>query len=267
MITFIEYLTEARGQSPFREKAKELYGYLKAIKGANPRSWQDKVNFSNVDEQKAEFGVRQYIKLNKSRATNLVDAPIDAEFEKTCKTVAMVLGIKGAPKITKGRGYGLYFFERTVEYKGTTEDGYKIEYVAKMNSDSEKIENSISHDVVLIGKKTVSKTRGFTDFPNVVPGTIFVVSWGYDMTIVDYYQVVKRTGKSVYVRPIAANKDGGGWSGTTTAVKDSFTSATATRCLLKGNPKDKTNESVYINIDDHLGRVWDGKPKYYNTMD
>lgn len=38
MITFIEYLTEARGQSPFREKAKELYGYLKAIKGANPRS-------------------------------------------------------------------------------------------------------------------------------------------------------------------------------------------------------------------------------------
>lgn len=109
MLTFIEYLTEARGQSPFREKAKELYGYLKAIKGANPRSWQDKVNFSNVDEQKAEFGVRQYIKLNKSRATNLVDAPIDAEFEKTCKTVAMVLGIKGTPKITKGRGYGLHF--------------------------------------------------------------------------------------------------------------------------------------------------------------
>lgn len=88
----------------------------------------------------------------------------------------MVLGIKGTPKITKGRGYGLHFFERTVEYKGTTEDGYKIEYVAKMNSDSEKIENSISHDVVLIGKKTVSKTSGFTDFPNVVPGTIFSAS-------------------------------------------------------------------------------------------
>ena len=179
----------------------------------------------------------------------------------------MVLGIKGAPKITKGRGRGLDVFQRTVEYNGTIEDGYKIEYTATMKSNSEKIENIIRHEVILIGKKSDIKTTGFTDFPNVVPGTIFSASWGYDMTIVDFYQVVKRTGKSVYVRPIAANKDGGGWSGTTTAVKDSFTSATATRCLLKGNPKDKTNESVYINIDGHLGRVWDGKPKYYNTMD
>ena len=267
MLTFIEYLTEARGQSPFREKAKELYGYLKAIKGSSPINWDDKVKFSNVGEQKAEFGVTQYIKLDKSKATNLVDAPIDAEFEKTCKTIAMVLGIKGTPKITKGRGRGLDVFQRTVEYNGTIEDGYKIEYTATMKSDSEKIENTIRHEVILIGKKSDIKTTGFTDFPNVVPGTIFSTSWGYDMTIVDFYQVVKRTGKSVYVRPIAANKDGGGWSGTTTAVKDSFTSATATRCLLKGNPKDKTNESVYINIDGHLGRVWDGKPKYYNTMD
>lgn len=91
MITFIEYLTEARGQSPFREKAKELYGYLKAIKGANPRSWQDKVNFSNVDEQKAEFGVRQYIKLNKSRATNLVDAPLMLNLKKHVKPLLWYL--------------------------------------------------------------------------------------------------------------------------------------------------------------------------------
>ena len=44
-----------------------------------------------------------------------MDAPIDAEFEKTCKTIAMVLGIKGTPKITKGRGRGLDVFQRTVE--------------------------------------------------------------------------------------------------------------------------------------------------------
>lgn len=110
MLSFTEFLTEARGQSPFREKAKELYGYLKSIKGSSPINWDDKVKFSNVGEQKAEFGVTQYIKLDKSKATNLVDAPIDAEFEKTCKTIAMVLGIKGTPKITKGRGHGLHFF-------------------------------------------------------------------------------------------------------------------------------------------------------------
>ena len=85
MLTFIEYLTEARGQSPFREKAKELYGYLKAIKGVRPYNFKDKITFSNVEVQKAEFGVEQTIRLDKSKATNLMDAPIDAEFAKQQK--------------------------------------------------------------------------------------------------------------------------------------------------------------------------------------
>ena len=45
-----------------------------------------------------------------------------------------------------------------------------------MKSDSEKIENIIRHEVILIGKKSDIKTTGFTDFPNVVPGTIFSTS-------------------------------------------------------------------------------------------
>ena len=80
MLSFVEYLTEARGQSPFREKAKELYEYLKAIKGVRPYNYRDKITFSNVEAQKAEFGVEQTIKLDQSKATNLVDAPIDAEW-------------------------------------------------------------------------------------------------------------------------------------------------------------------------------------------
>ena len=269
MLTFIEYLTEARGQSPFREKAKELYGYLKAIKGAKPIDYDDKVKFTTVSEQKAEFGIRQHIILDKSKTSIEVDAPIDAEFTKTCKTIATLLGIKGSvkPKVTTSHGTSFFTaFIRKIEYKGTIEDGYKIEYTATMTSDENKLEHNIRHEVVLIGKKSSVKTSGFTDFPNVVPGTIFVASWGYDMTIVDYYQVVKRTGKSVYVREISGSKHGG-WSGTVTANKDSFVDTKTYRCVLSGDPKDKTNKSVSITVDGKYAKVWDGKERYYNSLD
>ena len=269
MLTFIEYLTEARGQSPFREKAKELYGYLKAIKGAKPISYEDKVKFTTVGEQRAEFGIKQYIKLDKSKTSIEIDAPIDAEFTKTAKTVATLLGIKGnvKPKVTTKHGNHFYTaFIRTIEYKGTIEDGYKIEYTATMTSDENKLEHNISHEVVLIGKKSTVKTSGFTDFPNIVPGTIFSASWGYDMTIVEYWQVVKRTGKSVYVREISGTKSGG-LSGTVTANKDSFVDTKTYRCVLSGDPKDKTNKSVSITVDGRYATVWNGKANYYNSLD
>ena len=37
-------------------------------------------------------------------------------------------------------------------------------------------------------------------------GTIFVHSWGYDQTNVDYYEVVRKTGSYVEVKPIAARE-------------------------------------------------------------
>lgn len=268
MLTFIEYLTEARGQSPFREKAKELYGYLKAIKGVRPYNYRDKITFSNVEVQKAEFGVEQTIKLDQSKATNLVDAPIDAEFTKMAKTVAMILGIKSTPKVEKKFKYERFtYFHRTITYTDILDGNFSIEYIAQMDSSEDKLTNHITHRVTLTGKKAAASPSSFSAFSNVMPGTIFSASWGYDMTIVEYWQVVKRTGKSVYVRPIASKTDGDGHAGNATPIKDSFTSSTATRCVLKGNPQDTTNKSVYININGHHGRVWDGKPNYYNTMD
>lgn len=37
-------------------------------------------------------------------------------------------------------------------------------------------------------------------------GTIFAASWGYDQTNVDFYEVVRRTAKNVWVRPIESKK-------------------------------------------------------------
>jgi hypothetical protein len=43
-----------------------------------------------------------------------------------------------------------------------------------------------------------------TPFHPVAVGDIFRMSWGYDQTNVDYFQVVKTTPKGVYVREIGS---------------------------------------------------------------
>ena len=44
----------------------------------------------------------------------------------------------------------------------------------------------------------------------VKAGDVFVESWGYDQTNVDFYQVVKTTAKSVEIKPIAGKHVGDG---------------------------------------------------------
>lgn len=121
---------------------------------------------------------------------------------------------------------------------------------------------------VVTNKKTL-KTNSFADFPNIGPGTIFVAEWSderykYDtFTDVKYWQVVKRVGKTVHVRPIKFNRNGGS-RGLATPVKDSFIGSNISQYTLNGNPKDTTNKSVYLNIDGNEAKVWDGKPTYYD---
>ena len=59
-------------------------------------------------------------------------------------------------------------------------------------------------------------------------GDVFISEWGYSMTLVDFYQVVKvsKTGKSVTVREIdrkIVGRDGGPYGYRVTPVKDAFT--------------------------------------------
>lgn len=46
-----------------------------------------------------------------------------------------------------------------------------------------------------------TKAAAETIAPEVTIGTVFVSSWGYDQTNVDFYMVVGRTAKSVRVQP------------------------------------------------------------------
>ena len=64
---------------------------------------------------------------------------------------------------------------------------------------------------------------------SVEVGTIFCHSWGYDQTNIDYYQVVKKSGQMVEVRPIAsAEVEGsqGFMCATVTPVADAFVTKT-----------------------------------------
>ena len=52
------------------------------------------------------------------------------------------------------------------------------------------------------GKKMAKKEQRFSSFPDVVVGSIFAESWGWEQTNVSFYQVVSRTEKTVTIRQI-----------------------------------------------------------------
>lgn len=99
-------------------------------------------------------------------------------------------------------------------------------------------------------------------------GDIFHCSWGYDMTINDYYQVVGLTpsGKSVKVRKL--NKElvnsGEYFQGREMPIKDNFaTDNILTKRLstdYAGNPDIKITSYSWAIL-------WNGESNYFNHMD
>lgn len=90
-------------------------------------------------------------------------------------------------------------------------------------------------------------------------GQVFVASWGYEQTNIDFYQVVGVTAKSVKLRPIAQNKDYRGdhtAGGYTTPIKDQFTGDAFTRRY------DNEYKSAKIS-DRNYARIWGGKPESF----
>ena len=99
-------------------------------------------------------------------------------------------------------------------------------------------------------------------------GDIFHCSWGYDMTINDYYQVVALTpsGKSVKVRKL--NKEtvhsGEYFSGREMPIKDDFVSEHVKTHRLQSSYMD----TPQIKISEYSwARLWDGVSSYFNHMD
>jgi hypothetical protein len=95
-------------------------------------------------------------------------------------------------------------------------------------------------------------------------GDILVSSWGYDQTNIDYFQVVRTSDKSVWIREIESFKHPEeGLQGTCMPDKDNF----KTWSLMH-----KRNEAVRRNVqadgyvkvtDSHGARAWNFEPNHY----
>lgn len=95
---------------------------------------------------------------------------------------------------------------------------------------------------------------------DVEVGDILYVSWGYDMTIVDFYRVIERKKASIKLETLAHKF---------TPQQDEVVP------IDKVIPNDKVDGKLFrlskhygvCQINGHIARYWNGKPKYYNTMD
>lgn len=94
-----------------------------------------------------------------------------------------------------------------------------------------------------------------TNTTEIQPGTIFVSSWGYDQTTVDFFEVISATAKTVQLRPIA--KDRGPES---RYMSDEVTPKPGEYI---GEPiRRKLQPSNFVSINSFaIARVWDGRPK------
>jgi len=94
---------------------------------------------------------------------------------------------------------------------------------------------------------------------SVKVGDIFVSSWGYEQTNVDFYQVIKKSGSSITVREIdsrmADRSSGNGMAGYCLPIKDSF--------LEKAEPMKKILSGSGFKVSSYSSAyLWDGKEKY-----
>ena len=112
--------------------------------------------------------------------------------------------------------------------------------------------------------------KDYTKDPqDVAVGDILTCSWGYSMTIVDYYRVTERKAKSIKLEKLATKTlTGGGYQGTcmpsNERAADRFQTDIQNKLFRIGV---KWSKDVVCQINGHSVYYWDGKPDHYDHMD
>ncbi len=96
-------------------------------------------------------------------------------------------------------------------------------------------------------------------------GQIICSSFGYDMTIVEYYVVARMTKASVWLRPIDRIVTGDDGKGEGRAMPGTSWQASDDKVFRKRIQRYDGIETVSDDIKYY--RIWDGKPQYHNTWD
>ncbi len=103
-------------------------------------------------------------------------------------------------------------------------------------------------------------------------------SWGYNMTIVDFYKVVRETEKSIFVVPIASVETADGYLTGRSMPDPTRVLSDKVSCLRKRGSVSSPNEptrryykgtlhKTNQSLEGHLVEDWDGKSKYFNHCD
>lgn len=96
-------------------------------------------------------------------------------------------------------------------------------------------------------------------------GQIFYDSWGYEQTNIDFYEVVRTTGKTVWLKEIAAEKKyTGDMVGTTTAIPKKYISEEMKKSVLWGDWNTKNN-GFYLKSSYGGMSPWNGEPKRFSS--
>lgn len=151
--------------------------------------------------------------------------------EKTGKPCAKMVTEKGKVKWS-------YSF-RNEEIR----DNYVIQIATRIERDEEE-----RAEILAANKVRVAEKLSF-----LAVGSIFYTCWGYDQTNVDFYKVMKISGKRITVRRLANDTTETGFMSGNTAPGSDF------------HPFDKKEYIVGITkcsnfqIDGHHAGIWDGK--------
>lgn len=256
MLSFTEFLIEAKVPS-FKSYVKETFDML----AKTPKlSVQKRLTFGHdAKKESASFALYTslaHVKKNKQ----MVLSEYRKQYEDLKKTVLLVLGC--TPAIANAK--------HTVDID-TNPDGFSevqtITFTDTKSAYNVQVKSSLAlslgtvyviFDVEMFGADIKSQTT-FVEHPEFKPGAILHASWGYSMTINTYYEIVKRTNKTVYVVEIGKKKvDGDGWTGHEVAVPEQ-----KGKTVYSGRIKpDKS-----VTIDKKHCRLWDGSSNYYNSLD
>ncbi len=91
-------------------------------------------------------------------------------------------------------------------------------------------------------------------------------SFGYDMTIIEFYLIDRMTKSSVWLRPIGRivkNDDGRG-DGT---AEPSLESKAADNLVFRKRIQHSCDGCQYISDSIKSFSIWNGRPQYHNTWD
>lgn len=110
-------------------------------------------------------------------------------------------------------------------------------------------------------------TRTKTAPHTLAVGDILYSSWGYDMTIVNWYQVVAVTPKMVTVAEIRSRiVSGDGMRGTSMPIPNALVEKRYDWDKVRFSRLVKDDRYIQIN-ESETARRWDGEPKYHDHWD